>query len=146
MSSNELTLWANAISVQHTRAHVHNMAHNIYIYIHMPSDRSGAYIWASFLVIFENVHRTEFSRQPLPTFALLFHTRGKGWIGLTSKLGHMFCFLIWASVRKHVVSQQDRFSIKHSGINLVFNLGFCKKKHVKKHGGEKHHKKKRPSV
>ena len=43
----------------------------IYIYIYMPSDRSGAYILASFLVIFENVHRTEFSRQPLSTFALL---------------------------------------------------------------------------
>ena len=53
-----------------------------------------------FLVIFENVHRTELSRQPLSTFALVFSYKRDGWISLTSKLGHMFCFLIWVSVRK----------------------------------------------
>ena len=60
----------------------------IYIYINMPSDRSGAYILASFLVIFENVHRTELSRQPLSTFALLFSYKRE-------RLDvPMFCFLI----------------------------------------------------
>ena len=76
------------------------MAAYIYIYIYMPSDRSGAYILASFLVIFENVHRTELSRQPLSTFALVFSYKRDGWIGLTSK------------IRAYV---------------LLSNLGFCKK-------------------
>ena len=72
----------------------------LFSYIFLPFDRSGAYILASFLVIIENLHRIELSRQPLSTFALVFSYKRDGWIGLTSK------------IRAYV---------------LLSNLGFCKK-------------------